>query len=80
MDATTLSTAAPVDMTDLEREKHITSCGELMLAAYARYEASSDLQDRAEADRWRLAQAEAIKARRPGYVASMELARGLACA
>lgn len=69
--------AATAEMTDVERERHIASCGDLMLAAYARYEASSDLQDRGEADRWRLAQAEAIRARRPGYVASLELARGL---
>ena len=65
-------------MSDLEHEQHIADCGRHMLTAYAHYEVSSDLQDRAEADRWRLVQAEAVKARRPDYVASLELARGLA--
>ena len=62
---------------DAERELHIADCGRHMLAAYARYEASGCLGDRGEADRWRLMQAEAIKARGADVVAQLEAARGL---
>jgi hypothetical protein len=65
------------DADDIERERHIADCGRLMLAAYSRYEVTSDLQDRAEADRWRL-KAEAIAARGPAQVAALETERGLA--
>lgn len=64
-------------LTDSELELHIADTGRLMQAAYARYEASSDLQDRAEADRWLMLQEAAIRARRPAFVASLEMARGL---
>lgn len=66
------------DMTDAELEQHIVDLGWLMLDAYARYESTSDLQYRGEADRYRILQAEAIRARRPGFVASLEAARGMA--
>lgn len=72
------SSDADSAISDAEREQHIVDLGWLMLDAYARYESTSDLQYRGEADRYRILQAEAIRARRPGYVASLEAARGIA--
>lgn len=66
----------PQGMSDEERERHIASCGVLMLQAYSRYEETSCLTDRAEADRWRLLQIEAIKGRSVAQICRMEEARG----
>jgi hypothetical protein len=63
---------------DAEREAHIVACGNLMQAAYARYEAHGCFGDRGEANYWRRVQAEAIAARSPEQVVRMEAARGLA--
>lgn len=57
-------------LTGDELERHIASCGYLMLEAYKRYEASNCFGDCAEADRWRVLRDEAVKAR-------TEAARGL---
>lgn len=64
-------------MSDQERELHIKDCGELMQAAMARYEASNNLHDRADADAWRILMEKAIKARSPEQVARMEKEKGL---
>ena len=64
-------------MSDQERELHIKDCGELMQAAMARYEASNNLHDRADADAWRMLMEKAIKARSPEQVARMEKEKGL---
>lgn len=72
------ATDALEDGLDIERELHIEACGLQMLAAYARYEDSGDLQDRADADRWCLMQAEAIRGRSAAMVARMEAERALA--
>ena len=53
---------------------HVVDLGRLMLAAYARYEASSDLQDRADADLYRILQVEAIKGRSEAQRQRMEQA------
>lgn len=64
-------------MSDQERELHIKDCGELMQAAMARYEASNNLHDRADADAWRMLMERAIKERSPEQVALMEQERGI---
>jgi len=64
-------------MSDQERELHIKDCGELMQAAMARYEASNNLHDRADADAWRMLMERAIKARSPVQVLRMEQERGI---
>ena len=66
------------EMTDQELEEHIETCGVLMLAAYARYEASGCFGDRGTADMWMRTQAEAIKARSPAQVARLDAAKGVA--
>jgi hypothetical protein len=66
------------DLSAEELESHIESCGLLMLAAYARYEASGCFSDKGDADRWMRTQAEAIKARSPAQVAQLEQERGIA--
>ena len=65
-------------MTSLERETQIRQAGVLMMAAYARYEASGCFSDRGEADAHRLKMEAAIAQRRPTEVAAMESDRGLA--
>ncbi len=69
--------AVSADLQDGERERHIASCGYLMLAAYRRYEQSSCLGDLGEAHRWKGLMEDAIKSRSPARVARMEAARGL---
>lgn len=64
-------------MSDQERELHIKDCGDLMQAAMARYEASNNLHDRADADAWRMLMERAIKARSPVQVLRMEQERGI---
>lgn len=65
-------------LTDEEREDHIRDCTRLMEAAYERYEDSSNLADRGEADHWRILRDEAVKGRSAGMVAKLERERGLA--
>lgn len=61
-----------------ELERHVASCGYLMLLAFARYEETSDFGDLGEAHRWRLLMEDAIKSRSAATVARMERERGLA--
>lgn len=63
---------------DAELERHIASCGYLMLEAYKRYEQSHCFSDKGEADRWMLLMNEAIKGRSAAQVTRMEQERGLA--
>ena len=65
-------------MSDAERELHIKDCGDLMQAAMARYEASNNFHDRADADAWRILMERAINARSQDQVARMEKNRGIA--
>jgi hypothetical protein len=65
-------------MSESEREEQIRCCGRLMEAAMARYEASNDLSDRGEADRYRLEMEALIKGRSRVKVFLMEAERGLA--
>jgi hypothetical protein len=64
-------------MNTTQLEAHITRCGELMAMSMSKYEATSCLLDRADADRYRIAMDIAIRARIPGTVAKMEQDRGL---
>jgi len=64
-------------LSDTERELHIKDCGDLMQAAMARYEASNNLHDRADADAWRMLMERAIKARSQVQVFRMEQERGI---
>ena len=64
-------------MSESEREEQIRCCGRLMEAAMARYEASGDLSDRGEADRYRMEMEALIKGRSAAQVAQMEAERGL---
>ena len=65
-------------MSSDELERHIASCGYLMLEAYGRYEETGCFGDKGEAHRWRLLMQEGIAARNPLSVARLEAARGLA--
>jgi hypothetical protein len=73
-----LSRSSGSAVSDDELEQHIQHCTHLMELAYGRYEATGCFSDRGEADRWRLARDEAVKARSPAQVAKMERERGLA--
>jgi len=64
-------------MTDSERELHIKNCGELMQAAWQRYEESGCFDARGEADMWRVLMCAAIQGRSPEFVARMEKERGI---
>ena len=65
-------------ISDEELEQHISHCTHLLELAYERYEVTGCFGDRGEADRWRIARDEAVKARSPAQVARLETQRGLA--
>jgi hypothetical protein len=64
-------------LSDEELEHHIEHCTHLLELAYERYERTGCFAARGEADRWRLARDEAVRARSPAQVARMEAQRGL---
>lgn len=65
-------------MSDAERESEIARHGRGMIAAYARYEASSCFTDVGQAHFHRMRMYALIRGRSAGQVAAMEQARGLA--
>jgi hypothetical protein len=66
------------ELSDAELEQHIKDCGWLAELAMCRWAQSGDFSDRGEADYWRRKMEEAIKSRKPEYVAQLERERGLA--
>ena len=63
---------------DADLEQHIRECGQEMQAAYARYEADSEIASLGDAHYWRNAMEQAIRGRSAAQVAQMEAERGLA--
>ena len=64
-------------MTDKQREDRIAYMGLLMTSAYARYELTSCLSDKGQADGYRVAMERLISHRSARQVHTMEMARGL---
>ena len=65
-------------MTDEQREQSIADMGLLMTSAYARYELTSCLSYKGQADGYRVAMERLISQRSDRQVQSMEMVRGLA--
>lgn len=67
----------PVAMSDDERERAITGCGEQLLAWMAEWERTGCFSHRGVADFWRRQMEELVRGRSPEKVASLEVKRGI---